>query len=458
MSVNKFNAGRRVQVPLNKQLKSIRNVSLLLFAIKMFILIRITPLTDWTYQGHIWLGADGENYLKGVNALSQDGLFSNQNILYAWPAGYPIFIHIFGIFGYANALTYVGFFQSLLFSCAVYTLGKEILYTNLKKISKILVFTLSINPTLSLNSLAVGYESLTASGYIFVLSLFLYYQRVENLKSKRLILLLITLTLSFISALQPRLLVSAFLIAILYVANDKFKIKTLLKIVLILLVLVSMPLSLVVRNHFSTGLNVLSTNLGVTMNIGAGEDATGAYRGAWKGVPCVYNPTDSVKADSAQVKCVLRWYLANPGRGVALFWKKSQFFWSPWFGPESVGTMARNPWQQINPLKDIANNPNGFRLVYGNVGVFISWLWMITSFILMIIGFRWLIIREDKLKQIGIVLAAIIIPSWLISLLTLGDNRFRLPIMGCTIFLQLIGIRTLSDKQFRFFGKVSHKN
>jgi hypothetical protein len=33
--------------------------------------------------------------------------------------------------------------------------------------------------------------------------------------------------------------------------------------------------------------------------------------------------------------------------------------------------------------------------------------------------------------------------SWGISLLTIGDHRFRLPIMGMSIFLQAVGLKTL---------------
>jgi hypothetical protein len=43
-------------------------------------------------QGGAWLGADGENYLKGYDALVQDGIFSKESILNYWPAGYPLFI------------------------------------------------------------------------------------------------------------------------------------------------------------------------------------------------------------------------------------------------------------------------------------------------------------------------------------------------------------------------------
>ena len=38
----------------------------------------------------IWLGADGENYLKGYQSLNRDGLFSKEEILNYWPAGYPL--------------------------------------------------------------------------------------------------------------------------------------------------------------------------------------------------------------------------------------------------------------------------------------------------------------------------------------------------------------------------------
>jgi hypothetical protein len=33
--------------------------------------------------------------------------------------------------------------------------------------------------------------------------------------------------------------------------------------------------------------------------------------------------------------------------------------------------------------------------------------------------------------------------NWLITLLTIGDHRFRIPIMGMSLFLQAIGLKTL---------------
>ena len=32
--------------------------------------------------------------------------------------------------------------------------------------------------------------------------------------------------------------------------------------------------------------------------------------------------------------------------------------------------------------------------------------------------------------------------NWLISLISIGDHRFRIPIMGLSLFLQAVGLRT----------------
>ena len=37
-----------------------------------------------------------------------------------------------------------------------------------------------------------------------------------------------------------------------------------------------------------------------------------------------------------------------------------------------------------------------------------------------------------------------IITNLLISLISIGDHRFRIPIMGMSLFLQVIGLKTLS--------------
>jgi hypothetical protein len=202
------------------------------------------------------------------------------------------------------------------------------------------------------------------------------------------------------------------------------------------------PASLIYRNNKAVGVNSVSTNLGVTMNIGAGDEATGGYTGEWKGVPCSPIGTQAEK-DSQLVKCVIDWYLSNPTKSLKLFYNKSIYFWSPWFGPVKSGTMERNPWLTISPVVKLTSTQEGAEFVYGGVGKIISWLWLLGGLALLFYGY--LILWRQKFLErfIGNVAIIAISTNWLISLISIGDHRFRLPIMGLSLFLQAVGLKTL---------------
>ena len=82
-----------------------------------------------------WLGADGENYLKGFEGLLRDGIFSKEGILNYWPAGYPLVLLFLSFFGSTWALTTLTIFQSALFSFATYLFAVQLSKTRLKKYS-----------------------------------------------------------------------------------------------------------------------------------------------------------------------------------------------------------------------------------------------------------------------------------------------------------------------------------
>jgi hypothetical protein len=196
------------------------------------------------------------------------------------------------------------------------------------------------------------------------------------------------------------------------------------------------------RNNQAVGLNSISTNLGGTMNIGAGDNAEGGYASQDVGVPCVTSGTDAER-DSQQVICVLKWYLSNPAKAAKLFYNKSKFFWSPWEGHLANGTMARNPWLKIHPVRDMQQTPEGDKLVRGPIGSIVSWSWFLGGLGFLFYGFT-ILWRTNQLERlIGSIAMITISTSWLISLVTIGDHRFRLPIMGMSLFLQAVGIRTL---------------
>jgi hypothetical protein len=242
--------------------------------------------------------------------------------------------------------------------------------------------------------------------------------------------------------LQPRLVISCVLLSLIWIITRKGIKSSALLIILSLVVTLIFPASLIYRNHKSVGLNSISTNLGVTMNIGAGDNATGGYMQEDYGVPCSLSGTPSDQ-DGQRIKCVLSWYTKNPTKAVKLFYNKSIYFWSPWFGPIANGTMARNPWLKISPLQNIASKPEGANLILGPFGKVVSWAWLLGGLVLLFYGYLALW-RQNSLERFLGNLAMVAIGSnWLVSLISIGDHRFRIPIMGLSLFLQGIGLKSL---------------
>ena len=389
-----------------------------------------------------WLGADGENYLKGFDGLLTDGVFSTEGILNYWPAGYPLVLLFLSFFGSTWALTTLTIFQSAIFSFATYLFAVELSKTRLKKYSYLVFIMILFNPTLTLSSIAIGYESLTASGFLLTSALIIKDILEKNDKKLNSYLLINSIIFGLMTFMQPRLIVGGILTTFTWLLIRKgIKVGALLSLIAILMSLI-FPASLIYRNNKAVGVNSISTNLGVTMNIGAGDEATGGYTGEWKGVPCSPMGTQAEK-DSQLVKCVIDWYLSNPTKSLKLFYNKSIYFWSPWFGPVKSGTMERNPWLTISPVVKMTSTQEGAELVYGGVGKIISWLWLLGGLALLFYGYLTLW-REKFLERfIGNFAMIAISTNWLISLISIGDHRFRLPIMGLSLFLQAVGLKTV---------------
>jgi len=410
------------------------------WAISVFI-IKIIIIGN--VQGGAWLGADGENYLKGFDDLVRDGIFSKESILNYWPAGYPLIILLLSIIGKSFVLTTLSVVQSLIFSFATYFFATQLLKTRLSNFAYLTFILILFNPTLTLSSIAVGYESLAASGSLLTLGIIIK-DFVEKNDKKLVPNLLITSGIfGFLTFIQPRLIVAGILVTLIWIFIRKPWKSASILISLSLAVTLFFPTTLIYRNHKATGQNSVSTNLGLTMNIGAGDNAKGGYDPKNLGVECLTSGTE-VQKDNQRVKCVLNWYISNPAKAFKLFYNKSIYFWSPWYGPEANGTMARNPWLKINPIKDISeSSPDGQKLVYGVFGKFISWIWLLVGIILFVYGFLTLWRMSSLEKIIGSIAAITVISSWLVTLISIGDHRFRLPIMAMSLFLQAVGMRTL---------------
>ena len=417
------------------------------FFIKLAIIFRIQGMNAGSgdrvyFVDGAWLGADGENYLMGYNALLKDGVFSPESILNYWPAGYPLVILFLSILGKSWALTTLSIVQSAIFSYAAYFFASQISKTRLNKFAFLAFLLIIFNPTLSLSSIAVGYESFTASGILIVVGLIIkdFIEKDDKKFLKH--LMISSMVVGILSFMQPRLIVTGILLNVFWIITRKGVKASSLAVVITLVVTLFFPATLIYRNNQAIGINSISTNLGVTMNIGAGNNATGGYMKEGYGVECDLSGT-SAQQDNQRTRCVLNWYLSNPTKAIELFYNKSIYFWSPWYGPSANGTMARNPWLTINPLKNITTTQDGFNIVYGGFGKVISWLWLLGGLTLLLYGYFTLWRHNSLERFIGNLAMFAITTNWLITLFTIGDHRFRIPIMGISLFLQAIGIKTL---------------
>jgi hypothetical protein len=421
-----------------------------LLAIPLFVLlIKLITLTN--IPNNAWIGADGENYIGGLDGLLSDGYYSENSLLSYWPAGYPLLMYVFGSVSRADTLVIMVVIQSLLYAIASWFFVRELQKTKLAKFSYWIAWILAINPTLSLSSMVIGYEVIPASVFLIALALFIrdYFSNSTNIVSTNSVIAAILMSVS--CYVQPRFLLTAGILFLIWGLFTKTKKLVPLFLIITISITAILPVSLVLRNSQANGYSAISTNLGVTMNLGAGPGASGKFdpKGTY-GVPCSKIEGNAAEQDSHLVGCVISWYLENPKDSIPLLIRKSMYFWAPWFGPEVAGSMNRNPWFQNHPFKSMASNSvEGNNLVYGNFGKLVSWTWMLGGLFFIYLGFRRMWKADGVVRQIGIFSIVIVVTNWAISVGTLGDHRQRLPIMTMSLLLQCVGVLSIFGKKWR---------
>jgi hypothetical protein len=456
---------KQPKVRNERRSNSLRNKLLLIpasaFLIKLAIIARIQGF-DWYASGNgdmaaglrtllnqnyapanVWYGADAENYLRSWLGLLNDGIFSTETNLHYWPAGYPLLIWLLGFIGQGSTLALVAVMQSLLYFLACAFFVDEIRRSRLVNFSIPIALALTFNPTLALNTIALGYELPTASLILISITSMMRYFRLEKSAIITSDSLIAVVSFALATLMQPRLCLFA-LVAIVIWGLAKFSIKSAIAFVTFGLVITLIgPGLMVYRNSQAMGFMAISTNLGVTMNIGAGDEATGGYSSKVRGVTCPEVDGNAAEIDSAKVKCVISWYLKNPSKSVKLFWNKSIYFWSPWYGPVANGTMARNPWRVNHPLNETVMTQAGTEMVYGNTGKLVSWFWLFAGIFFLFWGYRFLWQSGGFERFWGTTALIIVIINWMSSIVTIGDHRFRIPTMTMSLALQVIGFTSL---------------
>jgi hypothetical protein len=442
MAKNK-RAAQRDLGALKKQLALIPLVAAL---IKLFIVFRIEPIA-WPnidpslYRlDKFWLGADGENYVTGLTGIFADGIFSDVERLTYFPAGYPLLMFLLTFWSQAWSLPVIATLQTILYGFASLYFVNKVIETRLLRFATVIALILALNPTLSLSSYSIGYESPVASLLLITLGLLIQDFKKQNRGFISKEVLIASGLLSLVSFMQPRMVVTSALMFVVWALATRTRGTALLMVGISMVVTLTLPATLYARNFIARDVPAISTNLGTTIFIGVGPNATGGYNGEYNGVPCPEAVGTEVEIDNAKVRCALRWYLENPVQTLELSAKKFLYFWSPWFGPLANGTMARNPWNQNHPFKSTVQTQEGYDFIFGTAGKVVSWAWVLGSLGFMFYGF-WILWRLNGVERLlGIVSLGIVLINMAVSMATIGDHRFRLPAAGLSLFMQAVGL------------------
>jgi hypothetical protein len=338
--------------------------------------------------------------------------------------------------------------QSIFFAYATYFFTNKMAKSSLKKFAFWTSIILSFNPTLSLSTLAVGYEAPIAACFMMIAGIIWASINPNYDKKFWLNVAYVGGWFALATFMQPRFLLIAIIIAVFWALKVVGKKNRIGVAALVIAIMMVAPAIMIFRNIEVIDRATISTNLGVTMRIGAGPETSGGYARSGPEVPCEPKAPATTVTDNELVICVLKWYLANPIDTVRLSTNKAVLFWSPWDGPLSLnGTMARNPWLQISPVNKIAKgSEDGQRLIFGFFGKTISYLWMIGQVVLMFLGYRQLRKLGRNELFFARVLITPVLVSWLLALGTIGDHRFRVPTMSMSLALQVIAILAIRKK------------
>jgi hypothetical protein len=428
--------------------KEISDSKLHKYLIAVPLIVLITKIiTTFNITGGGWYGADGENYITGVTGLLDNGFLSEEPKLSYWPAGYPLLMWPIAIISPSKFFYILSFLQSVFFAFSTYFFTNKLCKSSLRFLALWTSLFISLNPTLSLSSLVVGYEAPIASCFMMIAGLIL-----ANLNPTFDMKFWIAVAsvggwFALATFMQPRFLLIAIIVAIMWalkVTGTKNRIRITALVITIMMIA---PAIMIFRNSVAIDRATISTNLGVTMRIGAGPETSGGYRRVGPEVPCESETPGQVVSDNELILCVLKWYIENPIDTARLSMNKAFFFWSPWSGPKVEGTMAANPWLKFAPAQQITYaSESGRSFVYGPIGIILSWGWILGQMLFLFIGYRSLRRLGESEKFFANIVMIPIVFSWLISIGTIGDHRFRIPTMSMSLFLQVAAFLTVRKK------------
>jgi hypothetical protein len=167
--------------------------------------------------------------------------------------------------------------QSVFFAYATYFFTNKMAKSSLKTYAFWTSIIISFNPTLSLSSLAIGYEAPIAACFMMVAGTILSTFNKPIDKKFWIAVASVGGWFALATFMQPRFLLIAIIVAIVWalrVVGTKNRLRIAALVTAIMMVA---PAIMIYRNTVVIDKATISTNLGVTMRIGAGPETSGGY-------------------------------------------------------------------------------------------------------------------------------------------------------------------------------------
>lgn len=388
-------------------------------------------LADWLEQG-IWVDGDGLRRLAEISNMSNFGITVPG--VDAATAGYATVVHMVGVLIGTAALWPIAMLQSALFSFAVWYLAVALRGTRIAWAMVPFAFLALLNPALSLSSLALGSDSVTASLLMLTLGLL-----VRDMKTKRdsrtpRRILTAAVLLSASAFMAPMLAFGSIAFLLSWAAARGNREQAIWISAGALALLLALPIMLLVRNQIANNSNMLPTSSEQMAPVTAGFKN-------FDGSRCGIGTLDVVSLNVPKIRCLMSWYQevsANTSEAAA---PNAMAFWSPWAGPMAGTQLRDNPWPALHPANLLTDGANPRSILTTPLATAVSWLWMLAAIVSALAGLvalRGLGILETELS-VGA--GWLIVGSWLGGALTHADASTRLPVMGMVLMLQLLGWR-----------------
>jgi 4-amino-4-deoxy-L-arabinose transferase-like glycosyltransferase len=351
-------------------------------------------------------GADADTYHAAGEVIAGQGLFSDSipGVPY-WPAGYPALVGAtYWLVGSVRAVVVLQVLLLAVGTYCAYRLTATLLDERTGVVAAVL---LSASPALVAAPTVLMYE--VPLGVAMVGAFLLLARAAAGRPIAPAVGAGVLLAVA--AAIQPKALLPAILGALWLSLTTRRHVAA----TLVLLLALCGPAALAARTVAAEGEPVAAATLGVTMRIGMHDGADGGYQPT----PAPTGPTarELADEDGELLRASLRWATENPRRALVLTGPKALNFWSPLAGSEG----SRGTWFHSFDLRRVLPPSGGLATLWSLFRA----LWTTGTIALMAAG----AVVVWRRRPASCALLAIPVLSFLaISLVTIGDPRFRLPV------------------------------